>query len=248
MIRVAAPSPGERAASLRIVSWNIHGSVGRDRRCDPDRILRHIRALAPDILALQEVDGRTHFGRQARAFEFFAEALGPHLVEARLVRRTDRDYGHLLWSRWPFIESAMHLLPDGRIEQRGVIDATVATPAGPLRILSTHFGLWPAARRRQAKMLAGLAGEGRSPTLALGDFNEWRADGPVHRTLSAVLPVVASPPTWPSRRPSVRMDRLYASAGVGILRAEAAVEGAEASDHLPLVADITLPPPGDGGA
>lgn len=242
-----APSSTKAATSVRIVSWNIHGSVGRDRRCDPDGILRHIHTLKPDILALQEVDGRTHFGRKASAFEFFAEALGPQCVEARLVGRPGREYGHLLWNRWPIVESTVHLLPDGRIEQRGVIDATIAMPAGRLRVLSTHLGLWPAARRRQAAMLAELAGQGALPTFALGDFNEWRANGPVQQALSAVLPTMAMPPTWPSHRPTVRMDRLYASAGITIVQARAAAEAASASDHLPLVVDIAMPMPAEPG-
>lgn len=234
---------------MRIVSWNIHGSVGGDRRCDPGRILAHLRALNPDILALQEVDGRTHFGRQAGAFEFFAAALGGYRVEARMVQRPGRDYGHILWSRWPIAAETVHRLPGGRIEPRGVIDAVIAAPAGALRVLSTHFGLWPGDRRRQASWVAGMvASEGVAavgpPTIALGDFNEWRTSGAVHQALSAVLPVSANPVTWPSRRPFVRMDRLYASEGVVLSATTTATEAAGASDHLPLVIDLILPPAG----
>lgn len=233
--------------ALRIVSWNIHGSVGGDRRCDPERILVHLRTLDPDILALQEVDGRTHFGRQAGAFEFFAAALGTHRVEARMVKRPGRDYGHLLWSRWPISAETVHRLPGGRIEPRGVIDAVIASPAGALRVLSTHFSLWPGDRRRQASWVAGLvAPEGvhseGQPTITLGDFNEWRTAGAVHQTLSAALPVFANPVTWPSRRPFVRMDRLYASKGVALAATSTVTEAAGASDHLPLVIDLVLPP------
>jgi endonuclease/exonuclease/phosphatase family metal-dependent hydrolase len=235
---VTPSSPPKEPSSIRVVSWNIHGSVGRDRRCDPDRILRHIHALQPDILALQEVDGRSHLGRRAGAFEFFADSLGDHLVEARLVRRPGRDYGHLLWSRWPIAGSSVRLLPFGRIEQRAAIDAVVTTPDSPLRLLSTHFGLSPIARRSQALALAALAEASSMPTVALGDFNEWRASGWVHRTLANVLPVNIRPLTWPSRRPFVPMDRLYASDHISIRRS--ATEASDASDHLPLVVDISL--------
>ena len=233
-------APSQDAARVRIVSWNIHGSVGTDRRCDPDRILRHVEAMAPDILALQEVDGRTHFGRHPYAFEYFAEALGPHIVEARLVGRPGRAYGHLLWSRWPVLESTLRLLPDARFEQRGLIEAIVATPGGAMRVLSTHFGLWPGARRRQANILAQRLDADGLATVALGDFNEWRSAGVVHRTVSALLPVAALLPTWPARRPFVPMDRLYASPDIALLKVSVATAAADASDHLPLVVDIAI--------
>ncbi|MBC8130195.1 MAG: endonuclease/exonuclease/phosphatase family protein, partial [Rhizobiaceae bacterium] len=97
-------------APLRIVSWNVHGCVGADWRCDPLRTFAVIAALKPDILALQEIDGRTHLRRHSRAFETFAERLGGHRVEARLVRKPDRDYGHLLWSRWPLAQASVRRL------------------------------------------------------------------------------------------------------------------------------------------
>lgn len=227
---------------MRVVSWNIHGSIGRDRRCDPDRIMRHLHALRPDILALQEVDGRTQFGRRAEAFEFFAEALGGHCAEARLVRRPGRDYGHLLWSRWPISASTV-LLPDGRIEQRGAIDAVIATPAGPLRLLAAHLGLWPASRRRQAQKLAELVGQSDLPVLALGDFNEWHPRGAVHGALSPVLPRVAMPRTWPARRPTIRLDRIYAREDLVLTLLPEGLEAREASDHLPVVAEISFAAP-----
>lgn len=234
------------APPIRIVSWNVHGSVGPDRRCDPDRVLDVVRSLAPDILALQEIDGRTHLGRRARAFETFAEALGDHRVEARTVQRPDRDYGHLLWSRWPLASADVRELPGGAIEPRAAIDAMVATPAGRLRVLAAHFGLFPRDRRRQAASLGSWAGNTEIPTIALGDFNEWRREGPAHRALSASLPVRVDAPSWPARRPFFALDRLYASQGIaGLRRVEPspsiAKAAALASDHLPLVVDLSLP-------
>ncbi|MBC8130807.1 MAG: hypothetical protein H7Y08_10865 [Rhizobiaceae bacterium] len=80
--------------------------------------------------------------------------------------------------------------------------------------------------------------------MALGDLNEWRRHGPVHEALSSVLPAHQAPPTWPSRRPFVCMDRIYASAGLELLPAAGAQEwqqdAARASDHLPLVVDLVL--------
>lgn len=237
------------AASIRVMTWNIHGAVGADRRCDPQRALALIARHRPDILALQEVDGRVRFRREARAFETFAAALGEHGVEARMIRKgdADHDYGHLLWSRWPFVGADVRRLPGGRVEPRGVIDAVSLTPLGPLRILAAHLGLMPADRRRQAAFIAGLTGEGAaSPTIALGDFNDWRRRGAVQALLLPRLPVEVAPRTWPSRRPLVRMDRLYGSPDIEIVRAVTDRDARDASDHLPVIADIRLAVPASG--
>ncbi|KAB0680212.1 endonuclease/exonuclease/phosphatase family protein [Aureimonas leprariae] len=237
-------SRGEASAAIRVVTWNIHGGVGADRRCDLDRVATVIASLAPDILALQEVDGRAWAGRRPGAFERLAALLGGHVAEARLTGRGEGAYGHLLWSRWPLGEVAVRRLPGGRIEPRAVIDAVAETPLGRLRVLATHFGLAPGDRKRQSAFLAALPAERELPTVALGDFNDWRRNGSVARFLGAALPNVASLPTWPARRPFVPMDRIYASAGIPLapvsidLTLEARAR--RSSDHLPLAAMLAL--------
>ncbi|MCB8839308.1 endonuclease/exonuclease/phosphatase family protein [Aurantimonas sp. VKM B-3413] len=225
---------------LRVVTWNCHGSVGRDWRCDPERTLSVIERLQPDLLALQEVDGRSHLGRRARAFEFFAERLGGHVAEARTLRRPDRDYGHLLWSRRPIRPVAVHALPGPGIEPRAAIEIVIdRTDGGVLNVLSAHLGLSQKGRQRQSMQIAGLVAAWAGPGLVLGDFNEWRL-GTVHRVLSSRLPHHAAPRSWPSLMPLARMDRIYLSSGLLPKRAFLDEEAAKASDHLPLVADLML--------
>ncbi len=229
----------DRPDVLRIATWNLHGFVGEGRRPDPERSFRVIERLSADIVALQEVDGRTHLRRLPRAFEQVRETLGGHLAETRLFGPPGREYGHALWSRHPFERVALHPLPGPGREPRGVIEAVVATPLGPLRVLAAHFGLDPRARPRQGAFVASLV-SGDMPTVALGDFNEWRRSGPVHGALKAALPVHRPMPTWPVGRPFACLDRLYASQTVTLRSIEAVRAAAPASDHLPLVADIAF--------
>jgi endonuclease/exonuclease/phosphatase family metal-dependent hydrolase len=234
--------PGEE--TVRVVTWNVHGGVGRDGRCDLARTADLLLALAPDVAALQEVDGRRWLGREPAAFERLAALLGGHVAEARLTGRGSGAYGHLLWSRRPIRRARVRPLPGGLVEPRAAIDAAVETPFGPLRVLACHFGLGPRDRRRQADFVAALAADEGEPTVALGDFNDWRgAGGAVHRALAPALPNVALAPTWPARRPLARLDRIYASAAVRIVARRAAGEAGAASDHLPLVADLRVCPP-----
>lgn len=223
---------------LRIVSWNCHGSIGRDGRCDRERTLAVIAALDPDILALQEVDGRSHLGRRELAFEFFAARLGGHLVEARTVRREGRDYGHLLWSRHPIRESRVHVLPGGGFEPRAAVEALCETALGPVRMMATHLGLGPRNRRLQARFLASTIGRSDAPAIVLGDFNEWRQGGAVDAALAERLPARVSVRSWPARWPLAYFDRLYASPSLQPVRRDVPAWMAHASDHLPLAVDI----------
>ncbi|WP_152044928.1 endonuclease/exonuclease/phosphatase family protein [Aureimonas psammosilenae] len=231
------------AASFRVVTWNVHGGVGRDGRCDLERVAEALLALRPDVAALQEIDGRTHLGRRPRAFERIAEALGGHVVEARTTGRGDKAYGHLLWSARPFARAAVLRLPGGRLEPRAVIDAETPTPAGLMRILASHFSLGAADRRSQAAYVAERCAGTDRPTIALGDFNDWRLDkGPVHGALGAVLPELATLRTFPARRPMFRLDRIYASRALHLHGVDVGREAGALSDHLPLVADFRVNP------
>ncbi|MEF2552070.1 endonuclease/exonuclease/phosphatase family protein [Aurantimonas sp. A2-1-M11] len=243
----ASPPDRDRApgAVLRAVTWNCHGAVGADRRCDPARTLATIARMQPDILALQEVDGRSHLGRRRRAFEFLSagltEADGGHIVEARTVRRTDRDYGHLLWSRWPVVSATVHALPEPGFEARAAIEAVLATPAGRLRVLTFHLGLLPRQRRAQARFLAERVDAADEPVLAMGDGNDLRLGGSLHTCLAPRLPVHVAPRSFPGRWPLMRLDRIYASAGFLLAAHRVDAPSGPASDHRAVVADLAWP-------
>ena len=236
-----AASPPEGAAvafRFRTVTWNCHGSIGGGFRCDPQRTLAVIRRLRPDILALQEVDGRRHLGRQADAFGFFAAHLGGHVVEARTVPGRDAEgaYGHLLWSRWPLDEAHVETLPGPGVERRAFAAAVVRAPQAAIAAVGFHLGLSPAARRLQAQAIARRPAA-RPMLVVMGDTNEWRRHGPVDRALRRLAPVCAAQPTWPARLPIVAMDRIYAGGGLRLVNAAVDPEARKASDHLPLVVD-----------
>jgi endonuclease/exonuclease/phosphatase family metal-dependent hydrolase len=54
----------------RILTYNVHGCIGTDRRLDVGRIVEVIAAFEPDIVALQELDvGRARSGGVDQAHE-----------------------------------------------------------------------------------------------------------------------------------------------------------------------------------
>lgn len=244
--------PDRPAGTIRIVSWNIHGAIGRRRRPNPERTMAEIERMAPDILILQEVDGRTMFGRAANAFEFVTNALwdrlprdsdqrAGHMVEARTADWPTDDIGNLLWSRFPILGSEIVDLPGPDIENRKAIDAEIDLGNRTLRVIGSHFALLPTTRRKQARTIVRhLEGKRDLPTVLAGDLNEWWPKGWVHSTLSRRLPQSFAPRSWPERIPVAPLDRFYASTDIDILNCGSDAQAGAASDHRAIFVDIRL--------
>jgi endonuclease/exonuclease/phosphatase family metal-dependent hydrolase len=85
--------------TIRIMTWNVHGTFKLNPHFDPDGVCAIIEKWAPDIVALQEVDSR---GRSDDVFGRLTDSVGEHRVEARSIIAEDGHYGQVLLSRWPF--------------------------------------------------------------------------------------------------------------------------------------------------
>jgi len=94
--------------TVRVLTWNIHGALGRNPRFDLDRVVALIDRWSPDIVALQEVDSRRDKGSGVNPFEFLQRELGEHGIGAKSITTEDGDYGQMLISRWPMIGTVIH--------------------------------------------------------------------------------------------------------------------------------------------
>lgn len=227
---------------LRIVTWNVHGCVGRDGRYDPERVARHIEALRPDIAALQEVDSRRHREPGEDPFDLLARRVGDHGRHAPAITTALGRYGQLLASRWPLTDSTIHdVSVDGR-EPRKIIEAKVNPGGAPIRILATHLGLKNRERRIQLSWLRDivLAGDPGLTTVVMGDFNDWRRRGAVHRSLSDILHGSSSHATFPSVLPIVPLDRIFWHPAPTMIRSWRVGDCRHASDHVPVAADLRI--------
>ncbi|MCB4769880.1 endonuclease/exonuclease/phosphatase family protein [Ancylobacter sp. Lp-2] len=223
---------------IRLMSWNIHGGIGPDRRFDLERIAALIARHKPDIVALQEIDTR---GRDVDCLAPLRGLRAGYFAEARTIVAPDGHYGHALFSRWETAGVELHDLSVRRREPRFAISARIATDFGVLNVVAVHLGLAMGERLGQVRALARLgARRGEEPTLMLGDFNDWASFGAVRRRLAAVFGWRSRLRTFPARRPTLRLDRLYCNDGLAVLTCFTDPEAARASDHLPVIADVRL--------
>ena len=238
--------PEHPSGRLRLLTWNIHGCIGVDRRYSPERILAVIRAIDPDVVALQEVDGRRPQHRGMSQFDYLLHGTGLHGLVSPTLQHRGGDYGNAVLSRWPILDVRRHDLSIRRREPRGALDVDVNTPAGPIRVISLHLGLSWSERAQQCEALCGVfeaSAEAASPVAVMGDFNEWglKGGGRLSR-LAARFATVISPRTFPAPTPVARLDRIYLSPAAEFERVPLPDPAARySSDHRPVAADVRWP-------
>ena len=227
-------------ARVRLASYNVHRGIGRDRRCDPHRILGVLREIGADVYALQEVEAHDDGGDM---LEWLGRELGYHAIAGTTLKRHDGHYGNGMLSRCPAHAIDLVDLSWRRREPRGAIAADIDCDGHRLRVVATHLGLRPAERREQVERLLRLfSWKDDERAVLMGDLNEWFLWGKPLRHLHRYFEKTRAIPTFPSRRPVLALDRLWTHPGS--ILAGLTVHSSElarvASDHLPLVATLEL--------
>jgi endonuclease/exonuclease/phosphatase family metal-dependent hydrolase len=179
---------------------------------------------------------------------------GLRMRASSFLRDAKAAAGSVLGTDWGREGSRNHV--------RNTVEALVRTPAGnSVRVLTGHYEGPDRANDHQARQVAPLAGalDGwDGPTIWGADFNV-RTNSDFYRSEQRILgqagmrdafealahvdPVpIAERSTSPQRPLDKRggIDRIYVSEGVDVDAARVMREAGDASDHLPVVADVVL--------
>lgn len=234
---------------LRVGTYNIHDALGVDGKQDIRRIIRVLKGLRFDIMAIQEVNADLHpdRGETRDHFRALQTAFGPHIAEAPAVIEPERRYGNLILSRWPIRNVRIADLAYHTREVRNAAIAMIETPIGLVRFIATHFGLSHRERMEQVRMITTLAGEMRAaPTILAGDLNDWtpqsRAIAQLRKNMNLRETGTRRIPTFPSRFPVLALDRILVGPALKSIQnwTPGDALARTASDHRPLMAEVSL--------
>ena len=240
---------------LRVMTYNIRSGNG-----NLAGTADAIRASAPDLVALQEVD--VHWAERSN-FVDQATVLGEQLrMQVRFARiyqfagaspqDPPREFGVALLSKFPILDWSNRIIARLSTQETnpvpaplpGFLEAKIDVRGTAVRVFNVHldYRADPRVRQQQVAEMLTYIGDASAPTLLFGDLNA-PPDAPEIQQLLERLrdawPASAGPGlTDPADEPRKRIDYVLASKHFRVLFASVPVT--LASDHRPVVADLVL--------
>jgi endonuclease/exonuclease/phosphatase family metal-dependent hydrolase len=248
---------------LRVVSYNVHSL-----RDDREALAAVVRSLEPDVLIVQEAPRRfrwrTRCAQLAHSFGmYYAEGGLPSLgnviltslrvrvVESWCLRYPLTAGRHMRGAAFtrcivpgatPFVVAGSHLSTyDGeRPRQAGLLLPALGAAAAPI-ILGIDLNETDSGDSWKL-LAADLADVGAAATESLVAAPSLR-DGRAESSVAAPSLRDGRSATFPAGAPDRRIDAIFADRRIGVDRfaVVSTPEALRASDHLPLVADLSLP-------
>ncbi len=225
--------------ALRIASYNMRKAMGTDRRRDPHRIMRIVKALSADVVVLQEADRRYAPRPSALPLQELEALTGMKRVPVPGNVSLGWHGNAILVGPDAVIDEVEYLELPG-IEPRGALVADLSLGDRELRVIAAHLGLLRPSRKGQlSAMFDHLAERPSRPTVIAGDMNEWSQKVGLGR-LARRFTIHAPGNSFHARLPVAALDRIALDdrlelAHGGVLETR---ETRRASDHLPIWVDV----------
>lgn len=251
MLTSSPASAGD--GELRVLCYNIHYGQGNDGVYDLERLAAVIKAVDPDIVALQEVDVMVRRSGQVHQAEELGRLTGLDVYYGPTQHFEGGLFGNAILTKLPVSRVWIQPLPyteatpELTTYPRGFVAVTVKTPGGKdVRVVSTHFQ-HNVEEDRVAEAEAVnryLAVESEKiPTILAGDINAVPDSEPMKVLLSKWTNVIdaEAAPTVPSKEPKSRIDYIFYRQGDPFEIVETRVIAEEmASDHRPVFAVLRV--------
>lgn len=257
---------GVHMPRLRLVTFNIaHGrglnpiqglTTQKKLRANLRRIAGLLDRLAPDVVALQEIDERSRWAGNFDHLDYLrVHTRFPHSVFGINNRRTgllNLCYGNAVLSRFPIRSAETVVFGQRRLGEKGFlyIELEVDGRCLPIVNLHLHFGSRKQRLLQLDRLLSWLREKHRLhaktwavPPVICGDFNNpgTRDDATASLLshLSDYCDYVLHPTnglTFPSPLPRRALDFIFLPAGC--MRARSEIVRSMLSDHLPVAVEF----------
>ena len=220
-----------------------------------DRIADVLRPLNADVICLQEVNRRLPWSGFEDQPARLTKSLGMRALFQGNYKVGIGAFGNAILTALPVSRRLDVKLPNPRerasilrrLEGRGMMGAEVFTEGVHLLVLCTHWSLDPTDRSDAVSAVAPIFGDHAGPVVFAGDFNALD-DTPEIRALIARIGLTDAGArekalTYPSVDAASRIDYIWHTEDVRV--DSLTVVESTASDHKPVVADLTFLDPHD---
>lgn len=247
-----------KGTTIKMMTYNIYGAraTNPSNAADLDALAEVIKRQSPDFVALQEVDVYTNrTGKDVHQAKNLAEKLGMEWHFSKAIDRDGGEYGDAMLSKHPILEKQSYRLPCSASlpgEDRSLCVIKVNIEGKELYVMSTHLDHLSddTNRKLQAEEIRTIIGNTEGSIIMAGDFNAIPS--------SAVMDIVGTymtfgarnggDPTFPTEKPDRTIDYImytpiqdFAVQSYQVVsREDQTVNGADASDHRPVVATIRI--------
>ena len=240
-----AIEPDPANTTIRVMDYNVHNGFNTAGRLDMEALASIIEDSEADVVGLQEISRGWLIWGGMDMLAWLSQRLDMPYVSGPT---SDAQWGNAILSRYPILSAETFSLPsDNAPLLRGYIVVQIDAGSGSLTLIDTHFSHRAkddTIREKQASELAS-AWNGAPSTVIVGDMNAV-PDSEAMQILSTaglvnVAAEIGTPPihTSPADNPSRQIDYIWASPDLRFSDCE--IRQILASDHLPVVATITLP-------
>lgn len=228
--------------TIRLMSYNIRNGLGLDGRTDYARVARAISRLAPDVVAVEEVDSVTARSSGTDVLRILAEETCLYRTYAPAIDYDGGRYGIGLLSKQKPLRVVRIALP-GREESRTLLVAEFDRYVYGV----THLSLTPEDQLLSLPLIRAAVGGFGKPVFLAGDFNA-TPDSKTMEAFGGEFAVLSNPKqnTFPADGPDQCIDYIVARKADTprfTVLGSWVIDEKTASDHRPVVVDVKLKTP-----
>jgi endonuclease/exonuclease/phosphatase family metal-dependent hydrolase len=252
--------PG-RSIDLRLMTYNIHAGIGTDGKYDLERIADVIKNSKADVVGLQEVD--VHWGARSNfdnEIKLLAERLDMNYFFAPIYDFEPgeeggerRQFGVAVLSKYPIIKEKNREITRLSTQDPnptpkpapGFAEVKINAKGAQFTFYVTHLDYRsdPIVREMQVRDMINIFAETDGYKVLVGDMNATPDSEELNPLFSAFQDAWStihhlSGYTFPAINPAKRIDYIFTSEGIEVNDAE--IVHTLASDHLPVIADVSL--------
>ena len=246
--------------TLRVVSYNIRHGLGLDNKIDFARLGTVIKSVMPDVVAVQEVDSSTTRANYTYGLGLIAKQIGYVDTYGPCIPYQTGKYGVGILSKKAPIRTRQVPLP-GASEARTLL----ITEFDNYVFACTHLSLEESERIASIDIIEKMAQSFDKPFLIAGDWNDYPKSA-FMKAMRERFQILTNEKenTFPAdkpkdcidyiaiyKKPSQRnlpnrvSDKSYSAYinETAVVNMNAVINEPVASDHRPVMVDITLPTP-----